>query len=233
MCNKQQTRKITREIRLTEIYLEEHKMQFEFTKYTHLRHPVDFASRSWIPWKRKELARNMLHHQVAPVHTSLTDFNVSARALHKCILGFMGDRKYPNRNDLAVELVTQGFADANISTEIFCLLIKQLTKNPETQMPSPEASRDGRGLMALCCSCLVIDAVFENFLLSYVVCSACVLAVRCALCAWCACVCGTVMAGCVLLELVVCGVGGVFARSLARGVRCMWRDNTRAPLRNN
>ena len=158
---------MTREIRLTEIYLEEHKMQFEFTKYTHLRHPVDFASRSWIPWKRKELAKNMLVHQVAPLHASLTDFDVKSRALHKCILGFMGDRKYPNRNDLAVELVTQGFDSAEISTEIFCIIIKQLTKNVETNMPSPEASRDGRALMALCCSCLVIDPVFENFLLSY------------------------------------------------------------------
>lgn len=164
---KDDTRKMTREIRLTEIYLEEHKLQFEFTKYHHLRHPVDFASRFWIPWKRKELAKLMLVHQVTPIHTSLTDFHVKARSLHKCILGFMGDRKYPNRNDLAVELLTKGFSDAEIATEIFCIIIKQLTKNPDTGAPSPEATRDGRALMALCCSCLPIDPVFENFLLSF------------------------------------------------------------------
>ena len=107
---KDKTRRMNREIRLTEIYLEQHRLQFEFTKYPHLRHPVDFASRMWLPWKRKALAKNMLHHQISPLHTSLTDFGVNrARSLHKCVLGFMGDRKYPNRNDLAVELVTQGF----------------------------------------------------------------------------------------------------------------------------
>jgi myosin-7 len=164
---KDQVRRMNREIRLTEIYLLEHKMQFEFTKYPHLRHPVEFASRSWLPWRRKELAATMLIHQVAPVHASLTDYNVSVRSLHKCILGYMGDRRYPNRSDLAVELVTQGYNNVEIATEIFCLIIKQLTKNVETNMPSPEATRDGRALMALCCSTLAIGPDFENYLLSY------------------------------------------------------------------
>ncbi len=34
-------------------------------------------------------------------------------------------------------------------------------------MPSPEATRDGRALMALCCATLVVDTVFENYLVSY------------------------------------------------------------------
>ncbi len=50
----------------------------------------------------------MLVHQVAPLHASLTDTQgLKASPLHKCVLGFMGDRKYPNRNDLAVELIIQ------------------------------------------------------------------------------------------------------------------------------
>ncbi len=61
------------------------------------------------------------------MHASLTEVNVThARSLHKCVLGVMGDRKYPNRHDLAVELVTAGFTDNTVATEIFCLIIKQV-----------------------------------------------------------------------------------------------------------
>ena len=157
--------RINREIRLTEIYLEEHKLQFEFSQYAKLKHPIEFANSSFFPWGRDKLAEGMLKFTTKPVHTSMTEMGKASKVsknLHKCILGYMGDRQYTNPAALVLELFEKGVESEVTATEIFCLLIKQMTGNPV------EASRQkGIELMALGVSILPISADFEYYLMTY------------------------------------------------------------------
>ena len=157
--------RINREIRLTEIYLEEHKHEFDFADYTKLKHPREFANASWLPWGRDKLASEMMKHTSKPVHTSMTELGKhtsKAKNIHKCILGYMGDRPYTNPKSLVVEMLQKGMVSSDVATEVFCLIIKQMTENP-----APSSCRKGVELMAIAVSVLPIAADFEYYLMTY------------------------------------------------------------------
>ena len=158
--------RVNREIRLTEIYLEEHQLQFEFSNYAKLKHPIEFANSSFFPWGRDKLADGMLKFTAKPVHTSMTEMGKAskvAKNIHKCILGYMGDRQYTNPASLVLEMLEKGVESEATATEIFCLIIKQMTGNPV------EASRQkGIELMALGVSIMPISTDFEYYLMTYI-----------------------------------------------------------------
>merc|ERR1712150_84137 len=115
---------------------------------------------------RDKLAEGMLKFTAKPIHTSMTDLGKMskvAKLLHKCILGYMGDRQYTNPLPLAVELLDKGVTSEVLATETFCLIIKQMTENPV------ENSRQrGVELLALCVAILPIATDFEYFLMTYI-----------------------------------------------------------------
>ena len=130
-------RRIHREIRLKEIYLEAHASQFTLERYRKLRDPYDFAASKYfgLAWGKDELAAGMLRFSNKPIHTSLhgslpKETGRHATRVFKSIMGYMGDRTYPYPNTQAAEVLTKGLMYPDLRSEIFVQLIKQLTGNP-------------------------------------------------------------------------------------------------------
>ena len=119
-------RQIHREIRLKQLYLEQHAAMFAFDRFSQLRDPQEYASaKSFFAFANKEaLAAGMLKHSPKPIHISLTDLppplSKEAVKCFKNVLGYMGDRKYPNVQALAVTLMEKGRESPELRTELFC-----------------------------------------------------------------------------------------------------------------
>ena len=116
-----------------------------------LRDPVAFAGASLKFWKREELAKGMLRWSKTTVPTSLTTLPKrlvrDAVRLHKCVLGFAGDRRNPTPTVLAHEVVTKCAAEPRLGVEVYCQLLKHADGNPD-----PESLAQGFALLALCCA---------------------------------------------------------------------------------
>jgi hypothetical protein len=99
-------RRINREIRLKDIFLQTHKEMFRFERSTCkiIREEGDWASFKLFALGRSkvELAEGMLRHTINPIHQTLTLMDNSKDAKEgtkqfKNLMGFMGDRKYQCR----------------------------------------------------------------------------------------------------------------------------------------
>merc|ERR1712014_150408 len=64
---------------------------------------------------------------------------------------------------VASQGLTMGLKCPELRTEIYCQLMKQLTKNPRE-----ESSQRAWDLMALCCSTFPPTESFENFLVAFI-----------------------------------------------------------------
>jgi hypothetical protein len=73
----------------------------------------------------------------------------------------MGDRPYESPNLLAEEVLKQALAQPQLRDEIYCQLVKQLTKNPGL-----ESTTKGWQMMAMCLETFP-PAEFENYLVCY------------------------------------------------------------------
>jgi hypothetical protein len=98
-------RRVNREIRLKEIFLEMHKILFQFGGGTCqvIRNDQDWASTKLFVFGTKnklELIESMLKYTVQPIHQTLTIMDPSSRDCNeslrqfKNLMGFMGDRKF-------------------------------------------------------------------------------------------------------------------------------------------
>merc|ERR1711969_484617 len=67
--------------------------------------------------------------------------------LHKCVLGFAGDRRTPTLTVLAHEVVATCAAEPRLGVEAYCQLMKHADGNPD-----PESAAQGFALLALCCA---------------------------------------------------------------------------------
>ena len=93
-------RQIHREIRLKQLYLDQHAAQFAFDRFARLRDPQDYAASKMFgfAFNKDALAAGMLKHSGKPIHISLTNLpppmSKEGVKCFKSIMGFMGDRKY-------------------------------------------------------------------------------------------------------------------------------------------
>ena len=93
-------RQIHREIRLKQLYLDQHAAQFAFDRFARLRDPQDYAASKMFgfAFNKDALAAGMLKHSGKPIHISLTNLpppmSKEGVKCFKSIMGYMGDRKY-------------------------------------------------------------------------------------------------------------------------------------------
>jgi len=113
--------------------------------------------------KRDQLAAGMREHTKSPIHTALSEMDSKkakiACRMFKNIMGFMGDRAYESPMLLAEEVLRTAIQEAWLRPEIYCQVIKQLTKNP-----SPESLKRGWQMMSLCLESFPPGEEMENYL---------------------------------------------------------------------
>jgi len=160
---------INREVRLKELYLDVHGPLFRFEKCSTLRDPLDWACSRFfgLAMNKEEIAAGMLVFSSHPIHESLHDLppqiNKEAVKQFKNIMGWMGDRKYQYPDTLAQEVLATGITMAELRTELYSQLMKQIMQNPNR-----ESQDKGWELMALMLSSFPPPDSFENFLAYFI-----------------------------------------------------------------
>uniref|UniRef100_A0A6V3LQ19 Myosin motor domain-containing protein n=2 Tax=Lotharella globosa TaxID=91324 RepID=A0A6V3LQ19_9EUKA len=153
-------------IKLREISLERTKTLFDFNKFALLIDRNVWAGKKLLCFDRKSLAESMRRYTQSSIHHSLTRMKEKkdkqhAKILFKNILGYMGNPRYQAGQEviLARELLQAAVDSEEQRTEIYCQLMKQLTKNPDkTSMAK------GWDLVMLCVSTFPPPSVIENHL---------------------------------------------------------------------
>jgi len=153
-------------IKLREISLERTKDMFDFNKFALLLDREIWAGKKLICFDRKTLAESMRRHTMNSIHHCLTRMKnkknkQQAKILFKNILGYMGNKRYqPGQELILARELLQAAVDAEeLRTEIYCQLMKQLTKNPDQA-----AVAKGWDLVMLCVSTFPPPSVVENHL---------------------------------------------------------------------
>eukprot|EP00466_Bigelowiella_natans_P016846 jgi/Bigna1/138429/aug1.44_g13137 len=113
------------EIQLNKWYLDNHKHMFQLRNFPAMKQPEGWARQKLVTLSRAKLATGMLRWQSYNLHASLTNLpgkaeNVVAKRLFKNILGYMGDK----------DLVQQCLGIPCLIDEVYCQIMKQMTKNP-------------------------------------------------------------------------------------------------------
>ena len=149
-------------LRIKELFFKEHGSQFDLSQFYRLKPRALFAKRYGVT--DNNLRKNMLHWTEQPIHTSLLrlespEIKRLATRYFKNILGYMGDRQYSYPVILAHELITAGIENVELRDELYCQMMKQLSKNP-----NDASKRRGWNLMALALSSFPPSDELENFL---------------------------------------------------------------------
>lgn len=111
--------------------------------------PSMFTGFRSIKMKEEDKLASMLKYQDWPIHASILEKTLSyswgetpsldgiktyrdtdARSQFRTIMGYMGDRRHPYPDTLAVELVNNAVGSMALASEVFAQLLKQLTDNP-------------------------------------------------------------------------------------------------------
>eukprot|EP00475_Leptophrys_vorax_P039956 TRINITY_DN7329_c0_g1_i1.p1 TRINITY_DN7329_c0_g1~~TRINITY_DN7329_c0_g1_i1.p1 ORF type:complete len:440 (+),score=153.02 TRINITY_DN7329_c0_g1_i1:158-1477(+) len=138
---------------------------FVFSKFPKLKTPSEFAEAKGMLASAKEkdeLRETFLRHTTVPLHTSLTTNckESSAKKLHKHLLRIMGDRKSKkNMDDVIAEVQSTGITRRDVREEIYCQLVKQLTKNP-----SESSIEKGWNMLHICLDSFPPGEALENYL---------------------------------------------------------------------
>lgn len=162
-----------KEVELKELYLDAHGAAFTMSNCQFVRDPMEFASAKLLPFGKEELALSMLEHTIKVIPTSLTkpaggvspegkEMVRESIKLFKATLGYMGDKKYQYPDTLAVEVISKGLANTELRQEIFCQLMKQLTKNAD-----PASQTKGWQLLGLCLLHFAPGPALENYVLMF------------------------------------------------------------------
>lgn len=137
VANNDPARAIRITIRLKDLFFQKAGDLFQFEKFGVLRDRMEWASMKFLSFNKEELAMTMLIWTNNPIHASLTqldsNLNKIAKAAFKNIFGYMGDRPYQGPELLAQELCQMALENAGIRDELYCQLVKQLTRNPDAQ----------------------------------------------------------------------------------------------------
>jgi hypothetical protein len=149
-------------IKLKDLFFKKSGPMFAVDNFPKLRSRVGWANMKLLTLKRDALAAGMREHTRQPIHAALTEMDSKkgkvACRMFKNIMGFMGDRAYESPMLLAEEVLRTALQEPYLRTEVYCQLIKQMTKNP-----SPESIKRGWQLMCLCLETFP-PGEFENYL---------------------------------------------------------------------
>eukprot|EP00466_Bigelowiella_natans_P006255 jgi/Bigna1/140911/aug1.59_g15619 len=153
-------------IKLRELSLNRTKELFRFSRFNLLYDSEAWAGKKLFCFDKKALAQSYRRHTSQPIHHSLIKLwddkknKKTALVLFKNILGYMGDRRYQQGQEvlLAQEILSMCVDVNDLRIEVYCQLMKQLTRNPR-----PESINKGWDLMMLCVSTFPPPPVIENF----------------------------------------------------------------------
>eukprot|EP00636_Phaeomonas_parva_P016700 CAMPEP_0118857662 /NCGR_PEP_ID=MMETSP1163-20130328/4664_1 /TAXON_ID=124430 /ORGANISM="Phaeomonas parva, Strain CCMP2877" /LENGTH=1313 /DNA_ID=CAMNT_0006790999 /DNA_START=152 /DNA_END=4093 /DNA_ORIENTATION=- len=129
----QTNRAMEKEIELKELYLDAHGGMFNFQQCSVLRTPDEYASVCWIG--KEAAAANMRVWSDKPIVQSLTEIDdpkVAKAAVRtfKSMLGFAGDKRFAYPDTLVTDIIGDGIGDEDLRVDIFAMIMKQLTQNP-------------------------------------------------------------------------------------------------------
>ena len=134
-------------------------------KYSNIRDPNDWASGSWFSkssliasqfkWVGKTVAKSMMHLP--------SGLSKEATRLHKCILGYCGDKTIQYPEMLAQNILKKGVDQSELVDEIYILILKQMTDNPKK-----ESERRLWQLVCLAVGTFPPSDDFESYLLNFV-----------------------------------------------------------------
>jgi len=107
-----------------------------FTRFSRIRRPEDWVKGMW--FGKKAAIQNQHKFQNTIVRTSCLDFQKSdlkkeATRIHKCILGYCGDKTMNFPETLARDVLQKGVDNRELVDEIYVQLCKQLTDNPKKE----------------------------------------------------------------------------------------------------
>ena len=153
-------RAINREIRLKNLFLDRCGNMFQLSNCHLLRSSEDWAALKVLTMKRAALAQGFLTHSPTPIHTSLTDLPTAlskiAIKIFKCILGYMGYRKVPYAEQVAIEMLEFSWNDQKLRDETYVQIMKQLNGDVYGEK--------GWDLMILCLNSFPPSPSLEHYL---------------------------------------------------------------------
>ena len=130
-------RKIRLSIEMKDLTLSQFSHLFGLNTLKNMRSPENYASQKLLSMDRKKLAGGMLSFSKTPAHTSLVDFaqlvNQNDPQAHKIvqglvkdstrtfknIMGYMGDKKYPDTLSLVQEVVEMCLVQPMLRSEVY------------------------------------------------------------------------------------------------------------------
>jgi myosin-7 len=140
--------------------------KYNFTRYSKIRTPDDFASGIFL--NKKKTKANQLRWQASSIPTSVLDYSSKelvkvAKQIHKDILGYTGDKSMSFPPTLAVDILQKGLEFPELVDEIYIQLCKHLTHNPR-----PEGAVRAWQLMCMCVGTFPPSRDFEFFLTNFI-----------------------------------------------------------------
>jgi len=139
--------------------------KFRFWNFSQLRSPDDFAKGMLL--NKKKIKEGMLKFQESLIPKSLLDMSKDnskvAINVHRCMLGYMGDKQMSFPATLAHDILTKGLENPLVRDEIYMQIMKQLSHNPK-----PESIAKGWQLMCMAVSTFPPSDDFDKFLLNFV-----------------------------------------------------------------
>ena len=137
---------------------------FNFSKYSRIRSKEDYVRGMW--FGKQKAIDSQLRHQNSAIRKSISDlpdkFSKQAIKIHKCILGYCGEKSMNYPDMLARDVLMTGINASELWDEIYIQICKHLTKNP-----SNESSEKAWQLMCMCTGTFPPSAEFKDYLLNF------------------------------------------------------------------
>lgn len=117
---------------------------------------------------RKKLKDGMLKWQSTLIPHSLVDLddrpeaNKAALKIHRCLLGYMGDKALVFPATLAQDILKSGLENAELRDEIYLQTIKQLSCNP-----TPASVAKGWQIMCMCAATFQPSSHLDYYLINF------------------------------------------------------------------